>query len=757
MLRLKNIIKTYAAGGSAVEALRGVDLAFRRSEFVAVLGPSGCGKTTLLNIIGGLDRYTKGDLEINGISTTKYRDADWDIYRNRSVGFVFQTYNLIPHQSVLANVELAMTLAGVSKAERRRRAVEALTKVGLSDQLKKKPTQMSGGQMQRVAIARALVNNPEIILADEPTGALDSETSVQIMEILKEIAKDRLIIMVTHNGELATRYASRTVRLLDGRVIDDSNPYDGMEAQAAKKGKRKKISMSFFTALSLSLNNLFTKKGRTFLTAFAGSIGIIGIALILSLSSGMQGYIDNMEADTLSTYPLTLASSTLDMSALAEQMEDAPADEAEAPREANRIYTNKVAARMMQMLTAQETHNDLARFKAYLESEAGATIREMTNAIEYGYDLSIHVYAPETAAGIYRVNPATSSNGMSSDMVSSSGLMSAMMSTGGLTMGTGGTWSQMIDNRELLERQYDVLAGHWPENYDEVMLVVNRRGELMDVTLYALGLLDPSVLEALQREMMTGDGLTEEEIAAMEGNEPDSFTYEELLAADFKLVLQTDYYQKNESGIWQDMREDDAFMQDLMVRAPSLKVVGIIRPNENITATAITGSVAYTPELQAYVAEEILGSEIVQEQEADPARNVLTGLPFDLMDGELTMDDVNAMIAMLPEGQRAQVQAMMGMLSEERILTLFAQQMAQYDNGATYDSNLAQFGVIDPESPASISIYPKDYAAKEAIQAAIADYNALQAEAGTPEYVIRYTDIMGLMMSSVTNIVNVVT
>ena len=519
MLQLKNIYKVYKTGDLTQTALDGVSLNFRKSEFVAILGQSGSGKTTMLNIIGGLDQYDKGDLIINGKSTKKFNDRDWDTYRNHSIGFVFQSYNLIPHQTVLSNVELALTLSGVSKTERRQRAKEALEKVGLGKQLHKKPSQMSGGQMQRVAIARALINDPDILLADEPTGALDSETSVQIMELLKEISKDRLIIMVTHNPELAEEYANRIVRVRDGNIIDDTNPCSDEEIKiSTEKSEReaKKTSMSFGTALSLSLNNLKTKKGRTILTAFAGSIGIIGIALILSLSSGVKDYINKVQEDTLSSYPISIESQTVDMSSMMESMMNK--NKADEEREEGKVYSNNIMSGMMESMSAQVTKNDLKSFREYLEN-GNSNIDEYANVIQYGYDLDLHIYKSDTSNGIVEVSPTTVY-----DKLGFGGGASQMPMASSFNV-----WTELLGNQTLLESQYDVVAGKWPENYDEIILVVDKNNEISDVNLYSIGLLDSSELEAKMKKIQAGEEVEENQ-------EVVSYTFDELLNLTYKLV-----------------------------------------------------------------------------------------------------------------------------------------------------------------------------------------------------------------------------
>jgi putative ABC transport system permease protein len=747
MLKLKNINKTYIMGDLRVEALKNVSLDFRKSEFVAVLGPSGCGKTTLLNIVGGLDRYSGGDLVINGISTKKYKDVDWDIYRNNSIGFVFQTYNLIPHQTALANVELAMTLAGISKSERRRRAIETLEKVGLHDQLNKKPGQMSGGQMQRVSIARALVNNPDILLADEPTGALDSETSVQIMEILKEIAHDRLVIMVTHNPDIAGKYSNRIIRLLDGRVTDDTNPFSAEEEEAAKPKKRKKISMSFFTALSLSLNNLLTKKTRTILTAFAGSIGIIGIALILSLSSGMQGYINTLEQDTLSTYPLTLQSQSMDLSTM---MGSHSHEQRERPeREPGMIYSRNIMTNTIRQLSSLISQNDLSRFKLYIEEdESGQRMHDLTNAIQYGYDIELQLFKSDTSSGILQLNP--------SDFFA--GLAQYGYSTGpdmgmGMNMGFGGdnVFAELLTgdsglHTELLYSQYDLIAGQWPEAYDEVVLVVSDRNDVIDFHLYALGLLDATEMDEMLTRLMRGEELEEERQRA-------SFSFDELLALTFKLVINTDYFV-NTNGQWVDMRDNDAFMRGLIDSAHDIKIVGILRPNEDAMAASVNGTIGYTHALTEYVINAVLNSEIAVGQLADPDTDIFTGLAFDTE--APTMEELVMQYAdSLPPEERMPFLQGAASMTEEELYLLFGDQLAAAANRSTYERNRERLGIVDFSTPSSISLYPKDFASKEEIAALIEAYNDAQRDAGSEDAVIHYTDIVGLMTSGISSIINV--
>ncbi len=731
MLQLKNIYKVYKTGDLTQTALDGVSLNFRKSEFVAILGQSGSGKTTMLNIIGGLDQYDKGDLIINGKSTKKFNDRDWDTYRNHSIGFVFQSYNLIPHQTVLSNVELALTLSGVSKTERRQRAKEALEKVGLGKQLHKKPSQMSGGQMQRVAIARALINDPDILLADEPTGALDSETSVQIMELLKEISKDRLIIMVTHNPELAEEYANRIVRVRDGNIIDDTNPCSDEEIKiSTEKSEReaKKTSMSFGTALSLSLNNLKTKKGRTILTAFAGSIGIIGIALILSLSSGVKDYINKVQEDTLSSYPISIESQTVDMSSMMESMMNK--NKADEEREEGKVYSNNIMSGMMESMSAQVTKNDLKSFREYLEN-GNSNIDEYANVIQYGYDLDLHIYKSDTSNGIVEVSPTTVY-----DKLGFGGGASQMPMASSFNV-----WTELLGNQTLLESQYDVVAGKWPENYDEIILVVDKNNEISDVNLYSIGLLDSSELEAKMKKIQAGEEVEENQ-------EVVSYTFDELLNLTYKLVLNTDYYEK-EGNTWVDKSENAVYMKKLVEDALELKVVGIVRPSEEAVATSISSAVGYTSDLTEYVINSINDSEIVKEQKENPDTDVFTGKAFvveDSEDNDMTAIDMST----LTDEEKAYLAS----LSQEELQALMKQQAEATD--ATYEGNLSLLGCVDLDNPSTINIYAKDFEAKESIEDIITAYNNEKTDAGEEEYVVTYNDMVGLMMSSVTSIIDII-
>lgn len=629
MLELKNIKKDYILGDTVVNALKGIDLSFRECEFVSILGPSGCGKTTLLNIIGGLDHYSEGDLLINGISTKQYKDRDWDTYRNHSIGFVFQSYNLIPHQSVLANVELALTLSGVGKSERRRRAKEALEKVGLGDQLNKRPNQLSGGQMQRVAIARAIVNDPDILLADEPTGALDTNTSIQIMELLKEIAKDRLIIMVTHNPDLAKKYSTRIVQLRDGIVTDDSMPFT-VEEKVVKEesGKKRLSSMSMFTAFSLSLKNLMTKKGRTFLAAFAGSIGIIGIALILSLSNGIQAYIDKVEEDTLSAYPLTIEEKTMDMSGMLEIMAGSMEEE---EHDRDKVYSRNMMAKLISNMAKEVQTNNLNDFKKWLDTDEG--IKQSASDVMYEYGTTLNIYLQDDENNI-QVNPFDMSKFYGMDFSSNSSEENSPMLDYSSVFGNSmmsETWTEIPDNDKMMKSQFEVISGEWANDYDECMLVVDEDNEIYDLTLYALGLSDVSELQKMMIDATKSikDG-TELEI----DTETISYNYDDILGLSYKLVLPTDCYQYNEdTDSWEYMGKDEEFMSKVIENSMDIKISGIIRVREDAMSTSInSGTIAYTSALTKRYIEEINESDIVKAQKEDESKDVFTGLPFS--DGE---------------------------------------------------------------------------------------------------------------------------
>ncbi len=763
MLELNDIKKDYVSGSTTVSALKGINLRFRDCEFVSILGQSGCGKTTMLNIIGGLDKYTSGDLKINGVSTKNYKDRDWDFYRNNSIGFVFQSYNLIPHQTVLSNVELALTLSGVSKAERKKRAIEALEKVGLGEQIHKKPNQMSGGQMQRVAIARALVNNPDILLADEPTGALDTETSIQIMELLKEISKDRLIIMVTHNPELAKDYSTRIVRLLDGVITDDSDPYtlEDMEADIRakeavkvkaseknkkKSGKKQKTSMSFFTALSLSFNNLMTKKTRTILTAFAGSIGIIGIAMILSISNGIQLYIDRVQRDTLSSYPITLQAESIDISSMVTSMTGN--SDSEEHEDKSKIYSNDIMGDMINTMVKEVKSNNLSEFKKYIEN-GGSDIKSYVSDIQYSYDVPLNIYMKDTSNGVEQLNPSTMFDSIYGEGATSTS--SAMSSGMGMGMfSNSSVWNQLLGNQQVLDEQYDVLAGHWPENYNEVVLVTDKNNEVDDYTLYSLGLKDPEEVRTLFKKMMVGESYeTEKDI---------SYTFDEILDTEFKLVMPTDMYKYNDvTGTWDDYSKDDKYMTNVVNNGTDIKVCGIIRPNDDAVSTSISSGIGYTAKLTEYIIEEVKNSEIAKAQLADTSVDVFTGVPFDNdRNTEITMDDVNAYMATLSPEESAQMQAMTSGMSDDQILQLFSASLKARTTDATLDSNKSKLGITDLDTPSQIDIYATDFDSKEKVQNIIKDYNKSQQDDGKEENVINYTDYVGIMMSSVSTIINAI-
>lgn len=715
MLQLKNIKKNYESGEEIVKALKGINIEFRESEFVAILGPSGCGKTTLLNIIGGLDHYTSGDLIIDGISTKKYKDRDWDTYRNHRIGFVFQNYNLITHQSVLSNVELALTLSGVDKKTRRKKAIEVLEKVGLKDQMHKKPNQMSGGQMQRVAIARALVNDPDILLADEPTGALDTKTSIQIMEILKEISKDRLIIMVTHNPDLAEKYATRTINLLDGEITSDSRAYNSKKEIKEKKETGKKTSMSFMTAMNLSLNNLMTKKGRTILTAFAGSIGIIGIALILAISNGVQEYINNVEEETLTSYPLTVQEETVEIADFISSMQ--PSSDTEEHEE-GKIYSNDVMSEMMATASASVESNNLEAFKSYIESD-DTNIKDYTSAISYSYNLNLQIYKDDNEE-IIQVNPNTVLDELGMSM---NEMQSAFMSTD--------VFSEMFDSREMNEQMYDLVAGSWPDEYNEVVLVVDENNEISDFTLYALGLKDQSELSEMYQNIVNGTPFEVEQT---------SYDMDDLVGMKFKFVLNSDYYEL-ENGIWVDKRNNDDYMKELLDNAEELVITGIIRPNEESIIASTAGGVMYIKDLKEYVINKINESEIAQAQLEKPDINVFTGQEF---------SDEEFDISTLTPEQMTYLQSLSP--------TEMAEVIATYEEqaGATYEDVLNQIGVIDLDKPTAINIYPKDFDSKDEIVNIINNYNDEQRDNGHDENVINYTDIVGVMMSGVSTIIDVI-
>ena len=838
MLKLTDIKKDYLAGDSTVHALKGVDLSFREHEFVAILGHSGCGKTTLLNIIGGLDHYSSGDLLINGKSTKQFTDADWDSYRNHSIGFVFQSYNLIPHQSVLSNVELALTLSGVRPAERKRRAREALEKVGLGDQLNKKPNQMSGGQMQRVAIARALVNDPDILLADEPTGALDSETSVQIMEILKEISKDKLIIMVTHNPELAASYASRTIRLKDGLIIGDSDPYEAEDEQVGPT-RRQKTSMSLFTALTLSLNNLMTKKARTILTAFAGSIGIIGIALIMSLSNGIQNYIDKVQKDTLSSYPITIQAERVDMTSLMSSMMGVRAEESGVKHDRDAVYASAVLYDMMNsMISAETDTNNLKPFKAYLE-DPNSEIAPYISSTQYSYDMDMNLFAEDVDGNIAKMDVTEYMQKAMS--VTFGGDYSSFFSTYGQMYSVMNVWQEMLpgENGEpvspLLKEQYDLLYGRWPERYDETVLVVSENNEISDLMLYALGLKSTDTIAEDMQALMNAETLE---------TTLESWSYEELCQKTFRFIYPADQYQLDEaSGNYIDLSKEELALKTLYQNGLEIKVVGILRQNDDAMSGMMSGALGYTHALIEYVIGQSQQKDLVVKQLADPEHDVFNGLPFldredeamtknrkidaaksyiagadaqekadlymkfmsqpsndyvqELIDeqmGETSQEDIKSMIleqypeyaSMISQMDENMLSSYMGQMIGQQIRDQYASSMSEmyenltpeelaedfdllvleeddllwlYDNAmppvystSSFKDNLRKLGYVDLESPSTINIYASSSENKDAISKAIQHYNDEVPE----EDKISYTDIVALLMSSITTIINVI-
>ena len=732
MLEIRNIVKDYETGSETVHALKGVSIAFRESELVSILGQSGCGKTTLLNIIGGLDQYTSGDLIINGQSTKQYKSADWDVYRNHSVGFIFQSYNLIPHQSVLSNVELALTLSGVSKAERRRRAKEALEKVGLGNQLNKRPNQMSGGQMQRVAIARALVNDPDILLADEPTGALDSETSIQIMELVKEIAKDRLVIMVTHNPELAEKYSTRIVKLLDGQIVGDSDPFDPTKEPAHSEVRKtvvtkgQKTSMSFLTALSLSKNNLMTKKGRTFLTSFAGSIGIIGIALILSLSNGVQEYINSVERSTLASFPVSIQHETVDYTSLMTSMMNVR-DNAEENRDPDRIYTNDISTEMMKTMLSEMQTNNLAEFKDYLESDPDG-ISASIEEIQYSYDSNLYIYGHSADGDIMQINPSTVMSAMMGQSMADN--VSQMTSTYSSLMGSSSMSSydafRELLSTDMLKTEYEVLAGRLPEAYNEVVVLVTDRNELSDVMLYTLGLRDQGELEGMMSSVMAGESFD------LDTGDL-SFSYDDLMGMEFSMLTAPEFYQKNDDGTWTDMRSDSEFMEQAAENGLKLKVVGILKPDaDSLISSTNSGGIGYTHALTEYMIDKTNSSELVKAQKENPDVDVFTGIEFpkadeeeeqpmsqseamEMLTGMLTEEQRTKLnegiMAALTEEQQAQIQsAMMGMVSDEQMNSIMMgvltpEQLTQLQSGADVNSLLtdAQKAQMSAQIAASLT------------------------------------------------------
>ena len=776
MLQIQNVSKNYQTGDLQQAALNNVSLNLRDSEFVAILGPSGSGKTTLLNIIGGLDRYDSGDLIINGISTKKYKDRDWDSYRNHTIGFVFQSYNLIPHQTILANVELALTISGVSRSERRKRARQALEKVGLGDQIHKRPNQLSGGQMQRVAIARALINNPDILLADEPTGALDTETSVQVMELLKEVAKDRLVVMVTHNPELAESYATRIVKLRDGKILDDTNPYEVDDTKLKQPEHRTmgKSSMSFFTSLSLSFNNLRTKKGRTLLTSFAGSIGIIGIALILSLSTGVNDYITNIQKSTMTSYPVTIDAQTIDVSSLLSGSSSYSIGNSQRDHDLNTVYSNDRNIEMASTVTTSITENNLTAFKKYLDnpdSEIHQYIGE--NGILYSYN---------TKFGVYTYDP-------DGTFINTDGSTLNQEQTTGSTMLSMDNMPTMMQNNnnpnfeELLPGQdgksissavtdsYDVVYGEWPQEYNEVVLILDENNEIPLTVLYELGFLPASEYKELTEQINNGEAVS---------LETKSFSYEELCDQVLYLIPACDTYLKNENGTFRCVADDKTEMEELLKSALRLKITGIVRPTEDAQNADIQANIGYTKALTDYLIEYTDNSAVVKAQKNNPNINILSGISFAPSDDQIKIADTKTYLSNLGVSDKAKLckDILQSMYADDPetasyMMTQSETQLAAaldtylqnpddqtllmiydtYISSGTYDENMSAFGVVSLDAPSSISIYADSFENKDAISECIEDYNASASE----ENQITYTDYVGLLMSSVTTIINVIT
>lgn len=778
MVKLAGISKSYVANDIKVQALKDVNLQFKQGEFVSILGPSGCGKTTMLNIIGGLDRYDSGDIEVNGKSTKYFKDKDWDAYRNHSIGFVFQSYNLIGHQTVLSNVELALTLAGVSKHERRKRAKAALEKVGLGKELKKKPNQLSGGQMQRVAIARALINDPEIILADEPTGALDSETSTQVMEILAEVAKEKLVIMVTHNGELAEQYSTRIIRLSDGVVISDSNPCNlakfstSPDKEEDKKALKNK-SMSLKTAFTLSINNLFTKKGRTILTSFAGSIGIIGIALILSISSGFQGYIDRVQEETLSTNPITLQSATMS-GGMAAMMFGGEGDKVNANREPDTVYSSTMLADMFNAIQTDVHINDLESFKEYIESDE-CEIKNVST-VSYDYGLTLSFYSSDTSNGVVKADTVEiidiiyeSFVGITySDFMNSlsSGLMGGSLS-GFSSLMNMDMWCELINNQPLLDSQYEVLKGNWPKAYNEVVLCISENYNINEFVEFGMNLRSREELYDLLEQAQSSEGVEYDK---------NSYKFEDLLNTTFKLVLNSDLYEEQSDGTWKDMSDDAEAMKELVDNGIEIKIVGIIRPRDDSIAQSMSGVLGYTDDLVTEIINRTNESGVVLAQKASPETNVLTGKPFSKGGTpEATLPpELEAFVKGLGAELEAEFYTLMGnedtavwmnfmkKLPDEKkqdFVTLM-QGMSQNSGDvseSTYEENLEMFGSVDLNMPTSIIICPTDFAAKDTIKAEVEKYNKkMLAETGNNEKEIQYTDILEQLLSSVSTIIEVI-
>lgn len=792
MLQIQKISKKYITGDLVQTALNEVSLNLRDSEFVAILGPSGSGKTTLLNIIGGLDRYDSGDLIINGISTKKYKDRDWDSYRNHTIGFVFQSYNLIPHQTVLSNVELALTISGISKAERKKRAIEALEKVGLGKQLHKKPNQMSGGQMQRVAIARALVNDPEILLADEPTGALDSETSIQVMDLLKEVAKDRLVVMVTHNPELAEEYANRIVKVKDGHIISDSNPYeiDIKNMAPPKHENMGKASMSLLTALSLSFNNLKTKKGRTLLTAFAGSIGIIGIALILSLSNGVNTYIDNIQKDTMTSYPISIEAETIDISSIMSSGGPTPGKPSDVNHDLNAIYSNGSGIEMASTMTSSFTENNLTEFKKYLDnpdSEINQYVGE--NGIIYSYDTKFGVYTKDSEGTFVNTDGSTltDKNSSSTTMTGISAMSSMPISKISGFSSSSNNFKELLPGKDgasvsdAIKDSYDLLYGDWPTAYDEVILTLDQNNEISATTLYQLGILPSAEYKELMTKIENG-----EEIKL----ESKSWKYEDICNQEFYMIPDCDTYISNGNGTFTSIKDNVNEMEKLLDNAIKLKITGVVRPKENAKNASITSAIGYTKALTDYIIEYTDNSEVVKAQKESSTINVLNGMEFSPSSDDEKIADAKKYLEELGVSDKANLfKTMMysmqstsnvedegistsmqagtpdiSTMSEEQLAAMLDEYLKSPDDDTllkiydayistgSYDDNMTTFGVVSLDAPSSISIYTDSFENKEAISDCIEDYNSTANE----EDQISYTDYIGILLSSITTIIDVI-
>ncbi len=780
MLQIQNICKKYVTGDLVQTALDNVSLNLRDNEFVAILGPSGSGKTTMLNIIGGLDRYDSGDLIINGISTKKYKDRDWDSYRNHTIGFVFQSYNLIPHQSVLSNVELALTISGISRSERRRRAKEALEKVGLGNQLHKRPNQMSGGQMQRVAIARALVNNPDILLADEPTGALDSETSVQVMELLKEVAKDRLVVMVTHNPELANEYATRIVRVKDGHIVDDTDPYEIEQKLEEPQHKNMgKASMSILTALSLSFNNLRTKKGRTFLTAFAGSIGIIGIALILSFSNGVNTYITDIQKSTMTSYPISIEAQTIDLTSIMQKGQSSMKD-SDITHELDGVYSNGTDIEMASSITTSFTKNNLTEFKKYMDnpdSEIRKHIRE--NGIVYSYNTKFDVFTYDSEGAFVNTDGSTLK---SSSQTSATNMMADMSNDNGMTMMTGSTGktnnftellpgSDSASVSQAVTDAYDVLYGNWPSSYDEAVLVMNKNNEISSAVLYQLGILPTSEYKEIMKRIDAGEEVT---------MDIEKISYEDICNKEYYLLPASDMYVKDDNGNYKSIVSDNASLKDKAADGIKLKISGIVRQNDDNDNALINKAVGYTKALTDYLMDYADKSEVVKAQRENKDINITNGMAFSPADDAAKIADARTYLANLGVSDKASMfKNMMQMVyadNQQMYTQLMAMGEAQqaamldsylenpddstllsiynsYISTGNYDDNMESFGVISEDAPSAINIYVDSFEAKDAVSDCIKKYN----EGASEDDKISYTDYVGLLMNSVTTIINVIT